>query len=233
MKTLDDHTLPELAALDEAAIDALIDLECAIAGVPMLPPTPTPPEPLAAVYDVTLYEIGGFRFRSREDAEHVAAAINGRLVASMGYDYKVSGSYVSDYEPVETVVQVRHDRTQACHDAQRSAKLAHKALTDAYKAQQSEYDTIAEQRETVAERVRAAASSARSHAMQADRLREEFARYLELAQQDRRIALNFLRAARADALALHSNLLREFDPDGYGDAIVTSTGLDLAAASAF
>ena len=68
MKRIGEYTEDELITLEDKEINDIIDYECALTGVSLLPESPTMPIKSEVVPDITAYEVGDFTFMEQEDA---------------------------------------------------------------------------------------------------------------------------------------------------------------------
>ena len=65
MRRYNEYTEQELIDLDKALIQKLIDYECALDGVPLMPPHPGPePSKTEITPDMTVYAVAGLFFSS-------------------------------------------------------------------------------------------------------------------------------------------------------------------------
>lgn len=197
MKRIYEMDESELLALSEETTLKLIDYECALEGVPMLPPSPGPmpqkeiPEP-----DATVFEIAGFFTMDGEHAARILAAFNSGPLFKESY----SGSdYNTKYlEPLNADKYNKPKiETKTSHSPEQWDKI--KDLVTAYNSEKSEWDTIhktysaaLKERAAITKDVYERIREARQRSYDRDCLRNEFARYLELAENNRQIALNFL-----------------------------------------
>jgi hypothetical protein len=78
MKRLSDYTDSELLATYNAdKISTLIDLECAIAGIPLLPTLPVKPVKPKVAPDVTAFKVGNWYFTNQNEALKALKAFDG------------------------------------------------------------------------------------------------------------------------------------------------------------
>lgn len=199
MKRFNEMTEAELLALDDEQTKNLIDYECAIEGVPMLPPHPGTAPPIEKCKpDINVYTVAGVYFGTAEDAARVLDAIfaasviyktdgysdDKRFIAMQPGDY-----YFPKIEPEKAV-------SAESYAAWKEECKAVKEQMDEYKRAKSAYDSVYKERESIVKSVFDAIRDARQRSYDRDRLREEFTRYLELAEGNKTIALNFLKKVK-------------------------------------
>jgi hypothetical protein len=185
---LDDATVLQLTA-DQ--ISRWIDITCAIEGVPLLPAEPVMPESVDFTPDTTAYEVEGLIFANAEDAAKMVALLRGMTVYGAQYcncpGYKrvltVKTGFVVDMK--EFFSPARWDTIKAAGaDASRQENL--------YNAAMIEYNKIIEARRHIVDSISERVEAVHQREGQRDRIRTEFARYLDLANGDQAIALRFL-----------------------------------------
>lgn len=198
MRRLEDFTNDELVQLDDAGFDALVEIECAHEGIPMLPDhpgeAPTKADDLEPT--VTLHEVAGYSFLTHEDAIEVAELIGTKETATTGY---VSGpSYTQKIRKTEKrVPDVTTSKAYSEEQANRiAARLErYESKSREWEAAHNEYEGIARKREKVRTRVHEAVRAAREYEERILRTRATFDRYLALADNDAHIAWRFFKQA--------------------------------------
>lgn len=200
MKTFDELTDAEVLALTDAEIERYIDLECARAGVPLLPPEPGPkPEEPAAEKDVTLYEVGGDLFRDQETALRVAGVINeaGRVrldyIPGPGFTRIVGGAD----EPVS--VQAVAHYSAARWDEVKAAVHAYEEAKGRWDAENSEYNKALSARRKSVEWVWDRIHEVREGERRRERYLSLLRRYIDLADGDEVLARKFLLDSEPEA----------------------------------
>lgn len=215
MKRVHELTEAELLALDDDMTMKLIDYECALEGVPMLPPAPGPapkkdfPEP-----DAQCFAVGGILTRDSVHAARILEAISsGELVETTyaGSDY--NNRYLKplrqsdyNYPKLSTETYRSPEQWDSIKD-DHSSFATRKAEWDRI---DKEYSSALKERATITDDVYGRIREARQHSYDRERLREEFARYMELAEGNRQIALNFLEKVKD--LSEFPELREEFCP---------------------
>lgn len=199
MTRIYDMTEEEILALTDEHINKLIDYECALEGAPMLPPDPGPkptmdiPKP-----DIQAYGVMGFYVLDPEHAGRILTALNSGTLYNEEYG-RGSTKYLS---PISN---------GSYHAPKIDAKMFHSVeLWDSIKGEQTAfaeqekeweirkkiYDKAAEERSQHTEAVWEHVGNLRSHAWQREQLRNEFKRYLDLAEDNNKIALAFLKKVK-------------------------------------
>lgn len=192
MKRFTDFTDKELVALTDENIVTLIDYECALEGVPLLPPHPGPkPQKTTAPPSTTAYEISGRFVLDTDHATRIMEALaSGPLFTSTypNSDYYTKYLVVAD-TPSVTTCKIYSPEEWLAIEAE------YKTYADRLKVWESfntEYTEALKGRTRISDNVYEAIADARSRINKLQRLREELARYLVLAEGDRIIALKFL-----------------------------------------
>lgn len=201
LQRFDTMSDAELVALTDEQIALYMDLACAEAGVPLMPPDPgpAPPEP-ERKQDVTHWVVGGFAFRNAEDAAAVANLVNGlpRLKA----DYARGGSYRDRISKSDdAVVTVEQERLYSPNawDDQRAQVIERQAALEQHERLVSEWVNASEQRAKTAGFVHDRIADARVRESARERYQAEMERYKTLANGDEHVAYRFLIAAHPDA----------------------------------
>jgi len=190
MKRLTDYTNEELRDLNQQQIEDLIDLECAHEGVPLLPEMPVKPEVNKPQPDLTLYQVSGLYLKHKEDADRLIELINS--MPRMEEKYYKEGYF--DREEMERVQEVKVFSEDAKMRTKAQANAA-KELEDQYRFAKKEYNKIAEQRKDIIDRVNDAVCNAFDEYNKEQVYKKQYARYLQLAEGEKDIALNFMKAA--------------------------------------
>jgi len=218
MKRIYDMDESEVLALTDEMINRLIDYECANEGVPLLPPHPgAKPKAIDIKPDTTIYKVGEWNFINVEDANRVFEVLAtstlcdvdgyskdariGSIITTNHYSYpqvktiKVMSSslYIKEQSQIATVAVAEEEWGKA-----------NKIYNQAYAA-----------REGIVGNAWEVVRMAREHEAACNKFRADFARYLELADGDRVIAMNFLtKANEMWDLTFFSDLIQELCP-GY------------------
>lgn len=197
MKAFHELTADEVLALDETRIAYYVDLACAEAGVPLLPPDPgSRPAAAKAGKDVTAYAIDDVYFADAGDAAKVAGLVNSLPRLSVRY---VSGpGYERVAEKTSAPVVVK---PEAYYTPETWGALG--ALVNAANLAQKDHDKavaerseISRKRDDASSSVRERIDEIRDERREFERYSAEFSRYLELANGDAEVAGRFLAKAR-------------------------------------
>ena len=215
MKRIYEMEEKEVLELTTEKISILIDYECALEGVPMLPPPPgEKPAKKMLKPDAQVFEIGGFLTRSAEHAARILMAFNSDQLYKERYP---GNDYSTKYlEPIDSDrFDMPKVETKTYHSAEQweGIKDSHKeyaAVQNAWDKIDKEYQNALKNRKKITDAVWEKISEARDRAYNRDRLREEYAKYLVLAEGNRQIALNFLKKVKD--LSDFPELTEEFCP---------------------
>lgn len=216
MKRVHELTEDELLLLDDETIKRLIDYECALEGVPMLPPAPGPaptkefPDP-----DIQCFSVAGVITRDSAHATRILDAINSGALVETTYETNYNNRYLkpllrSDYSYPKIVTEIYRSAEQ--WDAIKNEHSKFEILKSEWDEVNNEYSKGLKERAAITDAVMLKISNARQSSYARNRIRQEFARYLELAEGNRQIALNFLEKAKD--LSEFPELREEFMTEG-------------------
>jgi len=199
MRNFDDLSDAEILALNDSQVSQYIDLACAEAGVPLLPPRPNEPDAVPVTPDMTIYGVGDIYFYNQADALSAVALLGSLRRCSLQY---VSGPRYERVVRPETsdlsVQPAKHfspenwDRVK--NDANRYAEQK-----KTYDADLGEYNKAGAARSKIAESICGRREQVCADERRREMLRASFERYLALADGNREIAARFLKAAHGDA----------------------------------
>lgn len=200
MKTYKDYTDDELMAMSDDELDSLIDLQCAINGVPLLPECPEPVNENLEPPDSEVFEVAGFFFAERDSAERVMEAINREVKMSLDYDWNFSSDikYLNGYSDTGANITVKKVYSQELYDSQRAERAKIKQLKDIYTKRKIEYDDIMGRREESASEVFSAVRKARDERDKKILAHQRYDRYVKLANGDAALANKFFSDAYPD-----------------------------------
>lgn len=204
MKPFEELSDAEKAELTVNQIEAYVDFRCAYEGIPFLPPAPVTPKPENEPQpDLTLYQVGSLTEYLLVDI-HVAQQIADMINAAKGYNTEYlsrkPGSYEKKVSPsrrVDVAPVKAWSQEAAQSQTEKVDTLAE--LKQRYEDESREYDAIRTKRQRVIDDIADDIRQARAIESRRRNLREEFKRYLELADNNRGMALRFLLNARSDA----------------------------------
>lgn len=215
MKRISEMDETELLALTDEQIDKLIDYECALEGVPMLPAHPGPePNRVDLKPDATAYEIAGIFTLNADHAAKILEAIN------LGQIYKESypgGDYNTkyltpllqgDYSMPKIESKIRHSAEQ--WDKIKGPYKEYTARKSVWEKLNKEYQGAITSRASINKNCWEFVLEARDHASQREVFRQEFKIYLDLAEGNPQIAFGFL--TKVKDLSDFPELKEEFCP---------------------
>jgi hypothetical protein len=217
---IDDMTDAEVAQLSEEQIQKLIDLECAEEGIPLTDePISLPPPPMLEA-DTEVFEVSGnFAFASEDDARSLAKLVNGTRRLEIAHDWKpvhpAAKRYINGHSNDPINITVSRVMSLAQYERCKVELAGDARAREVAEAQRADHKLVAEQRAKIESRGRDECLAARARTARRAFLRGEFDRYLELADNDRTIAMRFFEKAyssdidRTDRLSLRDELLGE------------------------
>jgi len=210
MKRIEEYIEEELLALTPEEIANTIDYECAELGIPLLPTKPLPYNFVAPSRDIEAYCIGGLRFDNRDAAEGILTVIKDYKVYKEDYsDYNfkyLSELNENDYS-YPKIEQASYYTKQRWDEIETELKRQIK-LNDEHKEAKKIYDAILEDRSEVVNALQERISTAKHRARRVAEIRAQWKRYLELAENNPSIALNFL--LKVQDLREYPELMTEF-----------------------
>ena len=135
MKTVNNYSEAELLDLNHEEEEQLIELQCAIDGVPMLPSLPQKPKTTKVIPDTIVYSLPVMSFDSKEAVLRIADAINAenRILLSYcpgpSYDKYVSGIDDSDIT-IESSSYMSRNQSEASKEERIRSDKADKDYTE-------------------------------------------------------------------------------------------------------
>jgi len=201
MKTIGQYTDTELLELTADQRLSLIELQCALDGVPLLPALPEEPTTPEMTCDVVVYQVACRyntigTFETESDAQVVVDAMNGGMRLSI--DYTCNGNYKAHYIDGEES-SVAAITSKACMSETRRADI--KDELDSYKRQYGTYDKL---KDAYSHAVDARAASIATVQDAIDKAHErdfnrqdalaKYEHYLSIADGDSKTALKFFDA---------------------------------------
>ena len=197
MKRYDEMTNEELYDLTEEQISILIDYECALEGIPLLPEKPIAPESRDFKPDTDIYEVKGMLFTNKEEA----ISVLGLLLNSNMVNYSYSNGFkriipLDDYYKPELKME-KYFSTEMYALIQEE-KDSYDRILKQYQERQKDYDEAYKLRINIVKDITEAISCAQEEQYKKQKYTGEYKRYLKLSDNNKDIALNFLRNAHTD-----------------------------------
>jgi hypothetical protein len=193
MKKITEMTHDEIIVLDRNAIERLIDLACAEAGVPLQDEAPMAPIKPKRERVSNSYKIIDVIFNTRESAEALQDFLRKNLHNILQLDYGKPSEHklrIEDYT---------YFTTEDMEAQNRDDKLYAEEL-EKYNTLKEKYDLNIEQRKALAEPIWKIYNEAYAKEQVRQMLQRESSRYLDLAEGNVEIAEKFLGSAFQDAL---------------------------------
>lgn len=196
MKRIVDLEEKEIIELSNEKIEDYINYECALEGVPMLPPHPGPaPDKIKVEADTKVFEIAGYLVLDTDHAGRILDALNSGVlyreeIANFDYSLKhLTLIYDDYYAPKITAKNILSpelwDSVQKSHAAISSQLKQWKIIND-------EYQSSLKEREAITTQVWDHIESVRAIVCEKENIKNLFSQYLKLAEGDKSIAMNFL-----------------------------------------
>lgn len=198
MKRFIDLTDKEVYALTPEEVGYWIDLECAFEGIPLLPKEPVEPPAEKFHPDMTVYVVGGVNFANFEDASKFCKWVNNSARFDLEYTHGPRYEKIAK-EPRPIEVSSLNVFSVGGWNVVKDEAKKYSKLHNEYSEAKREYDAIAKKRNVVVDRVNRVIDEVNTAERNRRRVQEKFNRYLELANNEREIALKFLIDAQPDA----------------------------------
>lgn len=190
------YTTEEVLALTNDDINTIIDYECALEGIPLLPPQPEPPPKPTFGPDMDWFTIrelsSSILFHCPNAVAEVIKLINDLHATSKrflpGSDYSAYRLDDLDQLTIDKVPIYSEEHWSKCANAHKKYIEA-KKIYDDHKAA---YDRIVKDRAKTAQSVVDYINQVKQVASERLKLKDTFQRYLILADNNPEIAMNFL-----------------------------------------
>lgn len=199
LKRLEELTHDEILAIKIGSdeYNTIIDLECAHAGISLLPPHPGPkPETEGSKPDGVLYKIGSLGFLKIEDAEEVVQLM---ITKGLWKTESQKGVYVieqmlpNDYHFPE--IKSTSAFTASGFANVKDAVTKQSALLAIWDESNRVYSAVLKEREGIVKEFNEKIEYAREVNYGIDQIKSNLKRYLTLAQGTYSIAVDFLKEA--------------------------------------
>ena len=197
MKRFEEMTELELAQLDDKGVENLIDFECASRGIKLLPEMPVKPIKTLVEPDLAIHVLKNINFLHHHEATNLAELLkNYKTVNTSGW-----GSSERAYDSSQDVSIT----TKMIYSVEKYAEIEtelnkYNALVTEYESAKRAYEEIKLERKVIANEINDKRGEVQAVEGRKSELTTLFARYLELAEGNRPMALKFLNNAHPDAL---------------------------------
>lgn len=233
MKRYTELTNEELVALTSDQTNLLIDYECALEGVPMLPPHPGPsPFVETPKAEQQLYKVGGV---ITTDNQHAMAILNTMIAGPLVKEEHPDGDYNFTYPVFLTEKSYGYPKieSESCYtkeqyEALKDRRKEQVAAKKEYDRELNLYNKAADHRKDIVKAVVGAVDEARRVLSEIDSISSKFEYYLKLAEGSAQVAMNFLIKAHPDVEECYPELVQELCP-GYGVEVEKPTPARISA----
>jgi hypothetical protein len=194
LKPFQNLTDEEILELTDETIQAYKDLACAEAGVPFVPPVPEKPDTKDVLPDLQVWQFPDFVVTNHEDAEKILKFIIENQIAVFDLDY-CGPKYDRKISQNDTVFEWKSQSvfSRGHWDEFGKAKTQYDILMAEYEKAEEEREKILSKRETETGFIDDRISEIYQNQRNKERYTGYFKQYLELAQDNRQIAMSFLR----------------------------------------
>jgi hypothetical protein len=195
----DDLTDDEVLLLTSTEIQEWIDLECAEAGVPLLPERPVEPMDVRVTPDVTVFGLAGMHFENQDDANAALAFLDGLKRVEVGYVHgpRFEQTFKGPAGPL-SITPLRVFTLPAWNQIAAVANAAAVKKTE-YNAAFAEYDKIERARKATIDGIQNRFTEIHRRERAREAMRGHFSRYMTLAKGNRVTAIRFLKDAYPSA----------------------------------
>jgi len=193
MKRYYEFNNEQLANLSAEEIQNLIDLECAMQGIQILPPKPKKPELVEFESDLRAYEVAGFFLKEHDEAVELLDILNSfdlftkdygsnELIKITKEDYRYPKLEVSEAYSPEYYSKIKAEKEH------------YEKIKEVYKSDTKIYEEAKAEIRKIEEEVLYKVDEAKQIIREVNNIKQLFNRYLKLADGDRAIAINFLKS---------------------------------------
>jgi len=201
-KNFDDLTEEELLALAPEDVQRYIDREAAEAGIPLVEDPGPEPDKAEIAGDLKIFSVGGLTFTDRFDALAAMdkiAVLKSRV--DLGY---ISGPSYKQMavRPGELEVREAMVFQEQTADARAAVIADHERRKSAWDKKRRTYENARLRRTTIQSEITQRVVEAQEKQWQRDDVRRQFAKYLDLAEGNRRTAGRLVRALYPNAQEL-------------------------------
>jgi hypothetical protein len=204
MKKITEMSHDEIIALDRDDIERLIDIACAETGIPLRDLAPVAPVEPKSERGLNSYKIINVVFKTRESAEALQDCLRKNFRNILRMDYSKPSEYrlkIEDYA---------YSTDEEIKAQNKEDELYNKEFAE-YKALKDKYDTHLAQRQEVADPILDIYNEAVAKEQVRQMLQRESGRYLDLAEGNVEIAVNFLKSTFPDALEKVKDIFNPLD----------------------
>jgi hypothetical protein len=212
MKRLSEHSNADLLALSDDQLKTLIDLECAMNSVPLLPPEPVEPVKPDIQPNRKMYQVANVLFETYTEA---CSVVESFLKTRMfNKTYLPGGSY-SKYsaEPMEEYSRPKVEEIMVFsqeHWAKvKDLSTKYDEEKRAYEALESQYKTVKKQVDEIADEIYEKVGAARNEAYQQEQALTLYERYLKLMDGNEELASRCFQDANPELYQVFNRIVVE------------------------
>lgn len=201
MKSIEELTHSEIINLTYEERQKMLDLECAKHGLRFAVNPGQPPEAPKITPDTDVWQVGSYTFSDYATAEKVQKvlldAMNSRV--KLTYDYGVCGgdfkylSQLDSYERAEVNISPMRVLSNAKYQEEKARLSNYSEEKKKYEEMKKSWDTFQKERERISGWIMDKFSDAQCLESKLSSIFYNYKRYLDLADQNKEIAMNFLR----------------------------------------
>jgi len=197
VKRFDDLSDPDVLGLTDDQVKRWVDIECAVAGVPLLPAEPVKPLAVDFSTDLTGYEVGSFVFADADAAAKVLTLL--KSVKVYQSEYCNAPGYKRVLKPNNDIAIEAKPFFSPEHWDTVKADAANAArLENAYNEATRAYAKVVEARKRIVNDINARVEEVHQREQARLRIKSDYDRYLDLAGGNEEIAKRFLNNAWAN-----------------------------------
>ena len=204
MRDIYTMTHEQVLALTQEEITRIYDFMCADAGLRFVD-FPTEPEKQVFTPDDIVYEVGEIYTQDIEVAQKLSAILvecRDKLV-KIDYNYRVGSDYKylkKNLEEYDYKAEIKTHRTfkAATYEYLQAAMEKFREAKDAYEKQKKDYDEYTKKRTKITEQVSQKINGHYKLQWKLEEYQRLMQKYIDLANGDKQIALNFFKKALAE-----------------------------------
>lgn len=200
MKQLSEYTDKELLALKSEELNNLIDFECALKGIPLLPEKPVKPVQPIVPKSMTIYSVGDIKSTNKEIIDKIC----GLLEDIVDFEHKWSEN--TKYGKIVDNTSYNYPKMSVEKVCSEDDYLTHKEVLkqfkndmENYEILNKNYDEIRIQRDEVVNEIKDKLGDVETYYYNVNKYTTLADRYLKLADNNKAIAKKFLIDANKDA----------------------------------
>jgi hypothetical protein len=195
MKSFDSLDREELVKLTDEQLGMYVDIECANRGIALLPMKPVDPKATKPEKDTTVFTIDTLHFLNASDAQAVVAFIKQNGFKLVNVSYLSGPSYEHCYSLANVDSALKLDSQQVYSPEAKDTYAELIAVAEQKKSEydeaKKEYNDVYNERKVVYDEIQQTYTEALVWVEKKRQAKQNYERYLELADGDQQVAKTF------------------------------------------